>query len=34
MRIETMTRKNDDTPKNKIVNEILEQYNPTTVEDM
>lgn len=34
MRIETMARKNNDTPKNKIVNEILEQYNPTTVEDM
>lgn len=34
MRIETMARKNNDTPQNKIVNEILEQYNPTTVEDM
>ncbi|MCD2346532.1 transposase, partial [Clostridium guangxiense] len=29
-----MARKNNDTPQNKIVNEILEQYNPTTVEDM
>lgn len=34
MRIETMARKNNDAPQNKIVNEILEQYNPTTVEDM
>lgn len=34
MRIETMARKNNYTPQNKIVNEILEQYNPTTVEDM
>lgn len=34
MRIESMARKNNDAPQNKIVNEILEQYNPTTVEDM
>lgn len=34
MRIKTMARKNNDAPQNKIVNEILEQYNPTTVEDM
>lgn len=34
MRIETMARKNNDAPQNKIINEILEQYNPTTVEDM
>lgn len=34
MRIETMARKKDDTPKNKLVNAILEEYKPTTVKDM